>query len=128
MPGFDRTGPVGVGPLTGRRRGRCSSDTTLRRAFYGAPSISRRSGIGGYGRGHRWQYLATGFPRWARISSTTVPSQTGERAASQAALEREAAALEEQLNDLKARLESLKLEERDDSDEVNGDETLGRDQ
>jgi uncharacterized protein YceH (UPF0502 family) len=57
-----------------------------------------------------------------------VPSQTGERAASQAALEREAAALEEQLNDLKARLESLKLEERDDSDEVNGDETLGRDQ
>jgi hypothetical protein len=57
-----------------------------------------------------------------------VRSQTGERAASQAALEREAAVLEEQLNDLKARLESLKLEDRDDSDEVNGDETLGRDQ
>ena len=126
MSNFDRTGPVGVGPLTGRRRGRCGSDTTLRQAFCGAQPISRRSGIGGYGRGHRWQYLATGFPRWARISSTTMPSQTGERAASLAALEREATVLEAELNDVKARLESLKLEERDDSDEVSGDATLER--
>jgi hypothetical protein len=126
MSNFDRTGPVGVGPLTGRRRGRCGSDTTLRQAFCGARPISRRSGIGGYGRGPRWQYLATGFPRWARISSTTMPSQTGERAASLAALEREATVLEKELNDVKARLESLKIEERDDSDEVSGDATLER--
>ncbi|MGB9211625.1 MAG: DUF5320 domain-containing protein [Halobacteriota archaeon] len=128
MPGFDGTGPVGVGPLTGRRRGRCSSDTTLKRAFCGALSISRRSGIRGYGRGHRWQYLATGLPRWARTSSTIMLSQAAERAASQAALEREATVLEAELNDLKVRLESLKLEERDDSDEVNGDATLERSQ
>ncbi len=128
MPGFDGTGPVGVGPLTGRRRGRCGSDTELRQAFCGAQPIRRGSGIGGYGRGHRWQYLETGLPRWARISSTTMPSQTGERAASLAALEREATVLEAELNDVKARLESLKLEERDDSDEVNGDATLGRSQ
>ena len=49
-------------------------------------------------------------------------------AASLAALEREATVLEAELNDVKARLESLKLEERDDSDEVNGDATLGRSQ
>jgi hypothetical protein len=57
-----------------------------------------------------------------------MPSQTGERAASLAALEREATVLEAELNDVKARLESLKLEECDDSDEVNGDATLGRSQ
>jgi hypothetical protein len=55
-----------------------------------------------------------------------MPSQTGERAASLAALEREATVLEKELNDVKARLESLKLEERDDSDEVSGDATLER--
>jgi hypothetical protein len=55
-----------------------------------------------------------------------MPSQTGERAASLAALKREATVLEAELNDVKARLESLKLEERDDSDGVNGDATLER--
>jgi hypothetical protein len=55
-----------------------------------------------------------------------MPSQTGERAASLAALEREATVLEKELNDVKARLESLKIEERDDSDEVSGDATLER--
>jgi hypothetical protein len=128
MPGFDGTGPVGVGPLTGRRRGRCSSDAEPGRAFCGAQPIRRGSGIGGYGRGHRWQYLETGLPRWARRLSTTEPSLKEERATLQTILEHEAAAVEEELNDLKARLESHKLEERDDSDEVNGDATLERSQ
>ena len=28
MPGFDKTGPMGQGPLTGRRRGRCRDTET----------------------------------------------------------------------------------------------------
>jgi hypothetical protein len=52
------------------------------------------------------------------------PFQTGEQAALQTALEREVKALEEQLNDVKAYLESLKLETRDESEEINSDTTL----
>ncbi|MGZ4892279.1 MAG: DUF5320 domain-containing protein [Halobacteriota archaeon] len=128
MPSFDETGPTGLSSLAGRRRGYCRDGITSRRAFWGAQPIRRDSGIGGYGRGYRWQYLETGQPRWARSLPTTTPSLKEERATLQTILEREAATLEEQLNDLKARLESLKLEERDDGDEVNGDATLERSQ
>ena len=47
-------------------------------------------------------------------------------AALQTALEQEVKALEEQLNDVKAYLESLILEKRDESAEVNSDTTLDR--
>jgi len=43
MPGFDRTGPMGGGPMTGGARGRCNPAT--------AGSIPLYSGGYGYGRG-----------------------------------------------------------------------------
>jgi hypothetical protein len=43
-------------------------------------------------------------------------------------LERTARALEEELKDVKARLESLKLENHEESEEVNADPTLDRSQ
>ena len=43
MPGFDRTGPQGMGPMTGGRRGMCGGGST--QAVYGAGY--------GYGRGRR---------------------------------------------------------------------------
>jgi hypothetical protein len=49
-----------------------------------------------------------------------------DKAALQTALERELKALEEQLNDVKAYLESLIREKRDESEEVNSDTTLDR--
>jgi hypothetical protein len=125
MPGFDGTGPVGVGPLTGRRRGRCSSDAEPGRAFCGAQPIRRGSGIGGYGRGHRWQYLETGLPRWASTTAMEPPFRTQDMAALQTALEQELKALEEQLNDVKSYLESLKLND-EKIEEVNSDTTLER--
>jgi hypothetical protein len=128
MPGFDGTGPLGDGPLSGRRGGRRRGSSALRRAFYGAEPIRRGSGMGGFGRGHRWQYLDTGLPRWARTLETDAPSRTGDRAALLTELERTARALEEELNDVKARLESLKLENREQSEEVNVDPTLDRSQ
>ena len=66
MPGFDGTGPLGDGPSSGRRDGRCRDSIALKRAFYGAEPIRRGSGMGGFGRGYRWQYLETGLPRSAR--------------------------------------------------------------
>ena len=43
MPGFDRSGPMGLGPMTGRRRGLCNPAT--------ARYDTRFGGMFGFGRG-----------------------------------------------------------------------------
>ncbi len=70
MPAGDRTGPMGMGPMTGRGAGYC--------AGYGVPGYANlgpgrgfwgrggRPCWGGWGRGWRHWYCATGLPRWAR--------------------------------------------------------------
>ncbi len=59
MPGRNRTGPQGSGPMTGRGLGSCSdamaSDTGL-----------QGRGRGGAGRGHRYWFRATGVTGWQR--------------------------------------------------------------
>ena len=50
MPGFDQTGPMGGGPMTGGARGRCNPAT--------AGNIPANAGGYGYGRG---QGLRRGF-------------------------------------------------------------------
>ena len=78
MPGFNRTGPTGAGPLTGGGRGPCNSeDSRYDRRFtdtrdYGRGLGLRRSFRGGFncGRGRgfrsdfRW-YPAAGRPTYA---------------------------------------------------------------
>jgi len=70
MPGGDRTGPAGMGPMTGRAAGYC--------AGYGIPGFmnpipGRGYGYGGWGRGggygHRNWYYATGAPGWVRAGA-----------------------------------------------------------
>ncbi len=77
MPGFDGTGPLGYGPMTGGGRGYCVTylgpyDSRAwvgwgigrRRAFFGGGG---RGWFGrGGGRGWRNWYYATGLPGWAR--------------------------------------------------------------
>jgi hypothetical protein len=75
MPGFDRTGPEGAGPMTGGARGYCSPVNKglnygfirgygrglgVRRGFGGrfGPGVGVRRG---YGRGYGW-YPVTGGP------------------------------------------------------------------
>jgi hypothetical protein len=67
MPGGDRTGPAGMGPMTGRAAGYCAGypvpgfmNPILGRGFWG-------SGRGG-GRGWRNWYYATGLTGWQRAS------------------------------------------------------------
>jgi hypothetical protein len=68
MPGGDGTGPVGMGPMTGRAAGYC--------AGFGMPGFATGSGRGrGFGRGgHRggrgWrhQFHATGLTGWQRAA------------------------------------------------------------
>jgi hypothetical protein len=65
MPGGDRTGPVGMGPMTGRAAGFC--------AGYSVPGYMNPVGGRGYwgwgrggGRGRRNWFYATGLPGWVR--------------------------------------------------------------
>ncbi len=55
MPGFDRSGPMGAGPMTGRAMGRCNpNQTTGTPAFYGGYGRGmafRRGRGGGFGAG-----------------------------------------------------------------------------
>jgi len=63
MPGGDRTGPAGAGPMTGRAAGYC--------AGFGVPGFMNPiPGRGLWGRGGGWGwrnwFYATGLPGWAR--------------------------------------------------------------
>ncbi|MFZ6017801.1 MAG: DUF5320 domain-containing protein [Nitrospirota bacterium] len=60
MPFGDRTGPLGLGPRTGRAMGYC--------AGFGMPGYANPvPGRGWFGRGRGWRhwYWATGIPGWA---------------------------------------------------------------
>ena len=76
MPGLDRTGPMGAGPMTGGAKGRCNPATAgmtptyeggygygrglaLRRGFRGGFSLGMGFGRG-FGRGYRWYPPALG--------------------------------------------------------------------
>lgn len=78
MPAGDRTGPLGMGPMTGRGAGYCSG--------YGMPGWSNPMPGRGFGRGgmwggarggrgggggwrHRNWFYATGVPGWARFGA-----------------------------------------------------------
>lgn len=60
MPGGDRTGPMGMGAMTGRAAGYCGG-------------FGRGPGFGGGGRGWRNMYYATGRPGWSRFGRGAVP-------------------------------------------------------
>ena len=68
MPFGDRTGPVGFGPMTGRRGVFCAGFTAP-----GYVNSFLGQGFGGRGRGcgHGWRhwYHATGLPGWQRLAA-----------------------------------------------------------
>jgi len=66
MPGGDRTGPAGMGPMTGRGAGYCAGYPVagFMNPVYGGGFWGR--GRGGGGRGHRHWFYATGMAGWQR--------------------------------------------------------------
>ena len=69
MPGGDRTGPMGAGPMTGRGAGYCVGYAV---PGYANAMPGRGFGVGwggGWGRGWRWRHwaYATGLPGWGRF-------------------------------------------------------------
>lgn len=96
MPGGDRTGPEGRGPLTGRGLGGC------------AGSQRPRFGLGrGFGRGRGWRHWAraTGLPGWVRFGEQSDYPTAADEAAT---LEAEVEQLQAHLDALQKRLRDLK--------------------
>ena len=95
MPREDRTGPQGMGPMTGRGAGVC--------AGYSNPAtvsgFGRRFGWGG-GRGWRNRFSAAGRPGWDAYSPTAyaAPAISGEQ---------EVGMLKMQAQDLQATLQRI---------------------
>jgi len=114
MPGGDRTGPMGQGPMTGRAAGFCTGapmpgymNPGPGRGFRGG---GRGWGARGRGRGWRNWYYATGVPGWARGGmgwGTPVPYY-GAPFAPSVTREQELELLQEQANYFNETLEDIK--------------------
>ncbi len=121
MPGGNGTGPMGMGPMTGRAAGFC--------AGYGVPGyqnpIGGRGGmgtgrgfgggrgLGGGGRGWRNQFYATGLTGWQRAAGGFAPTgyagaPTAPSADQQLAmLKSQAEYAESQLTEIRKRIDEL---------------------
>jgi len=104
MPGGNGTGPVGMGPMTGRAAGFCAGYSVPGYAnpVGGQGALGRGKGCWGRGGGRGWRnwFYATGLPRWARGGSPA-----GFPAAPTA--EQEQQALKQQAQYLRDSLESI---------------------
>jgi len=111
MPAFDRTGPRGMGSMTGGGRGMCNP--------YARP-ISRRGfdpGVGwgrDRGRGYRHMFWATGLPGWMRSGSDdpwgTPVTTPYNKEQEMVFLKDRAAALKEELDAINSRLRDFDSE------------------
>ncbi len=112
MPGGDGTGPQGAGPMTGRGAGRC--------AGFAMPGYANRNigrggcgrgfgfgGGGGGGRGRRNWFYATGMPGGVRFGGGTGSPATAGPEVEKQALQEQARMLQEQLNAILQRIETL---------------------
>ena len=105
MPGGDRTGPQGFGPMTGRAAGFCAGYSM---PGYASSVGGRGMGMGwrrGMGRGRGWRhwFYATGIPGWARFLGSTAPSQEQELDG----LKQQAEFLQNSLKEVNKRIEEL---------------------
>lgn len=103
MPGFDGTGPGGMGSMAGGGRGFCASAAGMGRLLAGARIFCGRGG----GRGWRNRYFATGLPRWQRGASWAVPPVAEDE---KQALKSETDFLRSRLRALEERLAAMNAE------------------
>ncbi len=109
MPGFDQTGPLGRGPMTGGGFGYCTGFLGRRawRPFYGRGVEPWAPGWAGRGRGYRNRFYATGIPFSAYgVGGEPVVEPQEEAAYLKAQAER----LRAMLDDVEKRLQNLQGE------------------
>ena len=115
MPGGDRTGPFGAGPMTGRGAGYCGGNPAP--GFATAPGGFGLGRGRGQGRGWRrrnrffatgltgWQRAAAGEPAFGPAAGRAAPAPSDE--AQITALKQQAAGLSRMLDDLNRRIAEL---------------------
>jgi hypothetical protein len=119
MPGGDKTGPLGMGPISGRGAGYCTGNDVPGFANMGG-GFGRRMG----GRGWRHRFYATGIPGWARggygYDFESFRLQRDPRIASRDELNRlrdQANQCESTLKAVNARIEELERHQKDERKE-----------
>jgi len=116
MPAGDRTGPMGMGPRSGRAAGYCAG---FGMPGYANPVPGRGFGMGfgrgrgawgrgsGGGRGWRHMFYATGVPGWVRFGGYAAPYPKPDPDAEKQSLRSQAEALQEELDLIKKRLSEI---------------------
>ena len=104
MPGYDRTGPMGAGPMTGGGGGRCGARSAAGDAEFGFGRGSGRGGGrrcgGGRGRGFRGRGLGLGPRAWDAGRALDIQPD-------RSALQAQARSLRDSLQAVERRLEEL---------------------
>ncbi|MFZ5562984.1 MAG: DUF5320 domain-containing protein [Thermodesulfobacteriota bacterium] len=106
MPGYDGTGPMGAGPMTGGARGYCSP------AYAG----QRGAGVGGFGRGMAYRRgggYGPGRGAWGGFGRRFAGAggfYGGSPADEAAALKQQARAMQNSLDAIAARIAELEKE------------------
>jgi len=107
MPGGNRMGPLGAGPMTGRGAGYCAGGGAAGNITAGGRFCGFGRGRGGRGggggRGCRNMFFATGLPGWARFDCAPAAETADEKQM----LTNQADALRTQLDNIQKRLERL---------------------
>jgi len=113
MPRGDRTGPEGMGPMTGRAAGFCAG---YNMPGYANPAMGRGCGMGrggfgssfgGGGRGWRNQFFATGQPGWMRFGGYPGTGAGVNPEQEKAVLKNQAEALQSEVDAIRNRLAEL---------------------
>lgn len=99
MPGGNRTGPNGMGPMTGRGAGYCAGTDSPGYASGGSFGRGR-----GAGRGFRNRFFATGRPFWSRFFGAGVNAPPVDELGM---LKDQAQGLKQSLDDIGNRIEEL---------------------
>jgi len=105
MPGGDGTGPLGMGPMTGRGAGYC--------AGFAVPGFVNHGFGGGFfgrcgGRGRRNMFYATGLPGWARAGMGTSDAAMAATAFGGMTRDQELNVLKQQADQAAGVLESIR--------------------
>lgn len=117
MPRGDRTGPMGMGAMTGRAAGYCAGSGC---PGYANPVPGQRFGVGfragrgawgcgfgGGGRGWRNMFYATGLPGWMRFGGSAVAYHKPDPEIERQTLKNQAEALQSELDFIKKRMSEI---------------------
>lgn len=108
MPGGDRTGPMGMGPRTGRGAGFCGGARAPGFASRGLGAGAFGGGRGRGGRGRRNMFYATGLTGWQRAAMDAAEPPAATQPQPQEAVQQELEAIKTQAEATAASLDQIR--------------------